>query len=192
MNVKNSTKNKRGFTIIEVVLVLAIAGLIFLMVFIALPALQRSQRDTQRRDDYGMLSAAVTSYAASNGGKITNLTATTGCKSLNASKYINDTGEDPDGVRYNLKGCTYAQFAATAGNFKPTTATAKATTVNTDGLVTAGGADVFIVVGADCSSTTGGGKSYEYNVPTENSSRRAFAIFGYLESGSQTYCSASQ
>lgn len=41
----------QGFTIIEVVLVLAIAGLIFLMVFIALPALQRSQRDTQRRDD---------------------------------------------------------------------------------------------------------------------------------------------
>ena len=42
--------NERGgFTIIEVVLVLAIAGLIFLMVFIALPTLQRSQRDTQRR-----------------------------------------------------------------------------------------------------------------------------------------------
>jgi prepilin-type N-terminal cleavage/methylation domain-containing protein len=35
-----------GFTIIEVVLVLAIAGLIFLIVFLALPALQRSQRDT--------------------------------------------------------------------------------------------------------------------------------------------------
>ena len=40
-----------GFTIIEVVLVLAIAGLIFLMVFLALPALQRSQRDTQRKND---------------------------------------------------------------------------------------------------------------------------------------------
>ena len=32
-------QTKKGFTIIEVVLVLAIAGLIFLMVFIALPAL---------------------------------------------------------------------------------------------------------------------------------------------------------
>ena len=39
-------KNKKGFTIIEVVLVLAVAGLIFLMVFLALPALQRAQRDT--------------------------------------------------------------------------------------------------------------------------------------------------
>ncbi|MBS7346174.1 MAG: type II secretion system protein, partial [Candidatus Sacchiramonaceae bacterium] len=41
---------KYGFTIIEVVLVLAIAGLIFLVVFIALPALQRNQRDTQREN----------------------------------------------------------------------------------------------------------------------------------------------
>ena len=46
---KMGTGDKGGFTIIEVVLVLAIAGLIFLMVFIALPALQRSQRDTERR-----------------------------------------------------------------------------------------------------------------------------------------------
>ncbi|MBP6924997.1 type II secretion system protein [Candidatus Saccharibacteria bacterium] len=34
-----NNQTKKGFTIIEVVLVLAIAGLIFLMVFIALPAL---------------------------------------------------------------------------------------------------------------------------------------------------------
>lgn len=39
---KNQNLTKKGFTIIEVVLVLAIAGLIFLMVFLALPALQRS------------------------------------------------------------------------------------------------------------------------------------------------------
>ncbi|MBP9552373.1 type II secretion system protein [Candidatus Saccharibacteria bacterium] len=34
-----NNQTKKAFTIIEVVLVLAIAGLIFLMVFIALPAL---------------------------------------------------------------------------------------------------------------------------------------------------------
>ena len=39
---KNKYNLNPGFTIIEVVLVLAIAGLIFLMVFIALPAIQRS------------------------------------------------------------------------------------------------------------------------------------------------------
>ena len=62
--------NKKGFTIIEVVLVLAIAGLIFLMVFLALPALQRSQRDTQRKNDASRLRAAVTSYTSNNRGNL--------------------------------------------------------------------------------------------------------------------------
>lgn len=62
-------KNKvKGFTIIEVVLVLAIAGLIFLMVFIALPALQRSQRDQARKNDASIISGAVTSFTSNNRG----------------------------------------------------------------------------------------------------------------------------
>lgn len=72
-------KPKSGFTIIEVVLVLAIAGLIFLMVFIALPALQRSQRDTQRRDVLGRVKVAVNNYMSSNRGTIpTSSTFTSG------------------------------------------------------------------------------------------------------------------
>jgi prepilin-type N-terminal cleavage/methylation domain-containing protein len=63
------TKNKKGFTIIEVVLVLAIAGLIFLMVFIALPALQRSQRNTQRKDDISRIITAINDYQSNNSGK---------------------------------------------------------------------------------------------------------------------------
>lgn len=59
---------KRGFTIIEVVLVLAIAGLIFLMVFVALPALQAEQRDAQRRNDVGIIAAAVKNYMKNNSG----------------------------------------------------------------------------------------------------------------------------
>lgn len=59
-----------GFTIIEVVLVLAIAGLIFLMVFIALPALQRSQRDTHRKRDVDNFLSAVQRYQANNRGRI--------------------------------------------------------------------------------------------------------------------------
>lgn len=62
-------KAKPGFTIIEVVLVLAIAGLIFLMVFVALPALNSSQRDTQRKNDVAILAAAVRDYMKYNRGK---------------------------------------------------------------------------------------------------------------------------
>lgn len=69
MNVQQKQMQK-GFTIIEVVLVLAIAGLIFLMVFIALPALQRNQRDTQRRSDVGTFVSQLQSYSTNNKGKV--------------------------------------------------------------------------------------------------------------------------
>jgi prepilin-type N-terminal cleavage/methylation domain-containing protein len=64
----NVQRKEKGFTIIEVVLVLAIAGLIFLMVFIALPALQRSQRDQARKSEVGTVASAITSYQSNNRG----------------------------------------------------------------------------------------------------------------------------
>ncbi len=67
---KTNESEKPGFTIIEVVLVLAIAGLIFLMVFIALPQLQRAQRDTQRRNDLARVTEAITSFQTNNNGRI--------------------------------------------------------------------------------------------------------------------------
>lgn len=67
---KQKTSSKRGFTIIEVVLVLAIAGLIFLMVFLALPALQRSQRDTTRRNELGEFRTQVIQYQSNNRGRV--------------------------------------------------------------------------------------------------------------------------
>ena len=64
----NTQRKTKGFTIIEVVLVLAIAGLIFLMVFTALPALQKSQRDTARKNDVSTVASGVTSYLSNNRG----------------------------------------------------------------------------------------------------------------------------
>ena len=64
MNVQ--TQQKQGFTIIEVVLVLAIAALIFLMVFIALPALQSNQRDTARKQDVSLIASAINTYRSNN------------------------------------------------------------------------------------------------------------------------------
>ena len=67
---KTNTNSKKGFTIIEVVLVLAIAGLIFLMVFIAFPALQRSQRDTQRTDDMARVQSQLMSWQNNHSNKL--------------------------------------------------------------------------------------------------------------------------
>jgi prepilin-type N-terminal cleavage/methylation domain-containing protein len=61
-------RQEKGFTIVEVVLVLAIAGLIFLIVFLALPQLQRSRRDTQRKSDVGRMLSSLESYAGNNDG----------------------------------------------------------------------------------------------------------------------------
>ena len=65
---KSNINSKKGFTIIEVVLVLAIAGLIFLMVFVALPALQRSQRDTARRNDLARVDTSLVQYQTNTQG----------------------------------------------------------------------------------------------------------------------------
>ncbi len=66
----NKKQTVKGFTIIEVVLVLAIAGLIFLMVFVALPALQSGQRDTARKQDVGNVGTAINNYSSANRGKL--------------------------------------------------------------------------------------------------------------------------
>lgn len=90
----NVQQKEKGFTIIEVVLVLAIAGLIFLMVFIALPALQRNQRDTQRRNDVGRVQTAIASYSSANRGSIpTNWTTfTTQYLSVGGDSFIDPSG----------------------------------------------------------------------------------------------------
>lgn len=65
--VTEPNKQTSGFTIIEVVLVLAIAGLIFLTVFLAVPNMQKSQRDNRRKQELAQVLSALQSYKADNG-----------------------------------------------------------------------------------------------------------------------------
>jgi prepilin-type N-terminal cleavage/methylation domain-containing protein len=60
------SQSQKGFTIIEVLIVLAIAGLILLIVFLAVPALQRNSRNTQRRTDVTRLLGAVHEVSNNN------------------------------------------------------------------------------------------------------------------------------
>ena len=105
----NSSSQAKGLTIIEVVLVLAIAGLIFLMVFIALPALQRSQRDTQRKNDMSRVVAALNSYKANNRGKLPT-DAYIGIGGTSTSQFVvsylrsgGDQFNDPSGDPYLMR-----------------------------------------------------------------------------------------
>ncbi len=67
---KQLKNNKKGFTIIEVMIVLAIAGLILLIVFLAVPALQRNGRNTTKRSDASKALGAVGEFVANNSGKV--------------------------------------------------------------------------------------------------------------------------
>lgn len=66
----NVQKKEKGFTIIEVVLVLAIAALIFLMIFVALPALQRNQANGARKNDVGAVVSAIGTYRTNTRGTL--------------------------------------------------------------------------------------------------------------------------
>jgi prepilin-type N-terminal cleavage/methylation domain-containing protein len=52
----------RGFTIIEVLIVLSIAGLIMLIVFEAIPSLTRALRNGRRKQDISVILDAVSNY----------------------------------------------------------------------------------------------------------------------------------
>ena len=102
---------KKGFTIIEVVLVLAIAGLIFLMVFLALPALQRSQRDTARKNTLSTVTAAITSYMGNMNGQLP--AAKSGVGSGDAfGKYITEVLNDG----YTINVIQYASGGSAAAD----------------------------------------------------------------------------
>lgn len=96
--------NMKGFTIIEVVLVLAIAGLIFLMVFIALPALQRGQRDTQRKTDMSRAMTQLSNYQSANRNNLP--AASSAAWNTFATNYLRvsgDTFADPSEGDYTFQ-----------------------------------------------------------------------------------------
>lgn len=81
-SVLDKSRKSGGFTIIEVALVLAIAGLIFLVVFLALPALQNSQKDTALKQDVGRIASALQSIKADNQGVLDPTTDASGAAIL--------------------------------------------------------------------------------------------------------------
>lgn len=74
-NIKN--RKEKGFTIIEVLIVLAIAGLILLVVFLAVPALQRNARNTSRTNDVAALLGGISEFVNNNNGNLPDTIATT-------------------------------------------------------------------------------------------------------------------
>lgn len=110
---KQNLHSNNGFTIIEVVLVLAIAGLIFLIVFLALPGLQRSRRDTQRKSNIGNIVGSINDWSSNHGGFppcngnpfwvcVFNPTAPTSDLIVFKNQYMSNMKDPKTGSTYNL------------------------------------------------------------------------------------------
>jgi prepilin-type N-terminal cleavage/methylation domain-containing protein len=67
---------QKGFTIVETMIVLAIVGAIMLVVFLAVPALQRNSRNTGLRSDVANVLGAVNEFITNNNGNMPTTAAT--------------------------------------------------------------------------------------------------------------------
>ena len=180
---KGDNMKKQGFTIIEVILVLAIAGLIFLMMMIALPALQRQQRDTARKEDIDRFIASVKKYQTNNRGALpTSVNDPNDPTSWYAffKKYLSDGFEDPSsGDTYDWKVYSCGDTGSAdskCDNQEAMSAIEKATTQSFED----NDFGFYIIKGSKCSGdeTTGVVKS---------SNPRKFSVLYKLEGGG-LYC----
>ena len=133
-------------------------------------SIKASQNDTQRRDDYSMLVTALNSYLVNNRGTFDDMVnEDNDPRTLTASRWINSDGKDPNGNLYDLKAYTYETWS------------------NTDEIpVDDNGSQVFVIIHANCHGTDSNGDP----MPAEDASKRAFAVYGYLESDGY-FCQAS-
>ena len=107
---QHKLKNNKGFTIIEIMIVLAIAGLIMLIVFLAVPALQRSSRNTQRKNDVGNFSSAISTWTSNNNGAIPGMeTGTYNSTTCQSDLGINTSNPSPSSVFKSVKLGYYTQ-----------------------------------------------------------------------------------
>lgn len=174
---KTKQTNQKGFTIIEVLIVMAIAGLILLIVFLAVPALQRNSRNTQRKNDVAALLGSISEFASNNNGALpTTVTApSAGTVRFGCAAGSCTTSEVKVGYY-----TTYASLTGTGQGGVQLLAAYAAT-----GPFTTAAADrVVLVTGGSCVTPNTG-------VTQAGSARQIAAVFEN-ETGPGTYAGACQ
>ena len=177
---KESSRVKAsGFTIIEVMIVLAIAGLIMAIVFLAIPALQKTNRNTQRKNDVSRVAGSINDYVANNNGKLPAAlvwpggTLGTNMLDLTTQTYsildVAAMGASSISTAVKLTGDLTVSGTATAT--QPATATGNTAPPKPDVL--------FYYSNANCGGT---------NVPKVSTSARSFAIWYGIEGTTTTQC----
>jgi prepilin-type N-terminal cleavage/methylation domain-containing protein len=173
-----SISKEKGFTIIEVALVLAIAALIFLVVFLAVPALQRNQRDDARKRDVSNVVAAATTVQGNTGAQPTAGLAysstTTDTKTSNLKDYLDTQSNNVDYVT------VVAYNSQTLGDSVAATNAGKKDGVNPSLN------QIIVFTGAKCGDGTQGTQ----NTKISAANKRASAVVVQIENGGvgKYYC----
>ena len=152
---------KKGFTLIEIVIVLAIAALILIIVFLGVTGAQRSRRDAQRKTDLDKIAAQLESWASNHNGDYP-LQGEWSAFATGAGSYLKldqavgaRTMGDPNGAAYT----TAASASATVSTCATGGLGASANTVPT--------ATVGAGVAYGSGTTTGSNRTYEVRICLE-------------------------
>lgn len=154
-------KNNEGFTIIEVLIVLAIAGLIILIVLLAIPALQRNSRNTAIKSDAGAIAGGVSDFAATNDGAIPTKGGSSQDVTTPSNIHLNNASGTE--VIAKVQGGTKVNFGTDA----------------TGATVTAAAGELTVTFGTKCSAVNGTDK---YDII--KSTRSASVVYAQETSGS--------
>jgi len=151
----NLLKKEKGFTLIEIVLVLAIAGLLLVIVFLAVSGAQKSRRDTQRKNDLSTVAAQLEAFASNNNGKYpldASLPVPTTFAAFATAYKLDATGNMKD----PLSGTAYVSFAAGTAPIARVPATS---------------AGYSYVLGSDCDGVASGTRVYAVYIGLEQGTK---------------------
>ena len=164
-------KINEGFTIVETLIVLAIAALIITIVLIAVPDLQRSARNTDILHDAQNVAAAVQSYESNNQGALPGVNA-------NPQPGPTITIQGPGGTGVAATAKVQASDKVYFANYSSGLAIAYKSPGTSAGISgsTLGPGQILVVYDAEC-GTAG-------NTNTLTSNNRAVAVLYPIESGS--------
>jgi len=189
---KNLKQNFGGFTIVEVLIVLAIGGVIMATVFLAVPQLQRNSRDQARKSIGTRMRGEIENYASNNEGNYPFNNVGQNCNSSDTTTagdwadFFKNTviGNNGSNSTWNLNvkdpSSKQPMTICAAGS----SATGPATTPYVAAFPASGGVTMpasgvlDVVTGARCKDTA----------VKSSSSSNAFAIILGLESSNSYFC----
>lgn len=165
-------KIEEGFTIVETLIVLAIAALIITIVLIAVPNLQRSARNTNMLHDAQDIASAIQTFESNNQGSLPSVSSISNSSGTITLSLATTGGSTNTGAESTAK--VQSGDIVTGTNFSSSAINYSAAVIN--GSTTQVGPGTIVVMSGALCGTTGSSQT-----PTQNS--RAVAIFYPIESG---------